>query len=76
MNLSFLQSPEYQEFKAILKDELQNTPLKLKTEGKTNETIAREVTAHEIAAKLVEKSLKRFERLATNTTTSEPQVYR
>lgn len=75
MNLSFLQTPEYQEFKAILKDELQNTPLKLKTEGKTNEMIAREVNAYEIASKAVDKALKRFERQATSTATPTPQTF-
>lgn len=75
MNLSFLQTPEYQEFKQLLKDELQNKPLNLKTDGKTNEMIAREVTAYEIASKAVDRALKRFERQATNDTTTKPQSF-
>lgn len=58
----FIESTEYQEFKSILTDVLQNKPINLKTEGKTNEMIAREVTAYEIAAKMVERAIKRFER--------------
>jgi len=59
---SFIEGQEYQAFKQILFDELKYKPLKIKTDGKTNEMIAREVTAYEIGAKLVEKAIKRFER--------------
>jgi hypothetical protein len=58
---SFIDSKEYQEFKSILADTLQNKPINLKTEGKTNEMIAREVVAYEIAAKSVERAIRRFE---------------
>jgi DNA-binding MurR/RpiR family transcriptional regulator len=59
---SFLDSPEYQEFKEMLRDELELKPIHLKTEGKSNETIAREVTAHEFATKIVTKAMRKFER--------------
>jgi len=62
---SFIDSKEYQEFKSILADTLQNKPIKLKTDGKTNEMIAREVTAYEIAAKSVERAIRRFESKVT-----------
>ena len=72
---SFLDSPEYQEFKLILADTIQNKPVNLKTEGKTNEMIAREVTAWEIAAKLVDKAIKKFERQVQNPV-QEPKSWR
>lgn len=59
---SFIDSPEYQEFKSILEEELINSPIKLKTEGKTNEMIAREITAREIAVKMIKKVFNSFER--------------
>lgn len=59
---AFLESREYQEFKTLLTDTIQNKPINLKTEGKTNEMIAREVTAYEIASHLIEKAIRKFER--------------
>jgi hypothetical protein len=57
----FIESLEYQEFKQIMKDELQYKPVKIKTEGKTNEMIARELNAYEIASKALDKAIRRFE---------------
>jgi len=62
INKSFIEGQEYQAFKTILKDATQNKPFRLKTEGKTNAMIAREVTAYEMAAKMVEKAIKKFEK--------------
>jgi len=62
MSKSFIQSQEYQELKSILEEELVNSPIKLKTEGKTNEMIAREITAHELAAKMIKKVISSVER--------------
>ncbi len=59
---AFLDNPEYKEFKEFLLEERTNKPLKLKTDGKTNEMIAREVTAFEIASKLLDRTIKKFER--------------
>lgn len=59
---SFLESLEYSEFKLYLEDNLLNKPIDLNTENKTSEQIAREVAAYEIAAKMVIKTIKRFER--------------
>jgi len=59
---SFIDGQEYQTFKEILKDTTQNKPMRLKTDGKTNEVIAREVTAFELAAKMVERAFKKFEK--------------
>ena len=58
---AFINGSEYQEFKLILKDLVENKPINLKTEGKTNEMIAREVTAYEIAAKTLDKAFRKFE---------------
>lgn len=58
---SFIESLEYQDFKKILKDELQYKAIKIKTEGKTNEMIAREITAYETASKVVDKAIRRME---------------
>jgi len=68
---SFLASQEYQQFKEVLNSELFMRPMNIKTEGKSNETIAREVTAHEFAVKIVEKAIRRFERQAMGETKKE-----
>lgn len=72
---AFIDSPEYCELKLLLADVLQNKPIHLKTEGKTNEQIAREVTAYEIAAKMVERVIRRFERQVTHPV-KEDKAYR
>lgn len=61
---SFIESAEYQEFKQILAEEIQLKPLKIKTDGKSNETIAREITAFEIASKMISRSISKFEKKA------------
>ncbi len=60
---SFLQSGEYAQFKEILKEELTFKPITIKTDGKTNEVVAREVAAYEMAVKIVSKAFKKFERM-------------
>lgn len=60
---SFLQSSEYGQFKELLKGELTFKPITIKTDGKTNEVIAREVAAYEMAVKIVSKTFKKFERM-------------
>lgn len=59
---SFLDSPEYQGFKEFMEEERKNSPVKISTKGKTNEMIAREVTAHEIACRLLDNTIRKFER--------------
>lgn len=71
---SFIKSTEYLTLKEYLNDEIVNRPLKIKTDDRTNEAIAREVEAFGLAAKMVKKAISNFERLTvsskTNTTES------
>ena len=71
---AFISGAEYQEFKTILKDMVENKPINLKTDGKTNEMIAREVTAYEIAAKTLDKAFRKFES-QVNRPIKEEQKY-
>ncbi len=59
---AFLESQDYLQFKEILNDSIILKSVDVKTEGKSNEQIAREVTAHEIAVKIIMKAMRRFER--------------
>lgn len=59
---TFLENEHYLTFKQMLIDELMLKPVKIKTDGKTNEILARELNAYEIASKSVEKTIRKFER--------------
>ena len=58
---AFIESPEYQEFKAILVESFQNKPLRIKTEDCSNEVIARQVEGYAIASKSLTRAIKKFE---------------
>jgi hypothetical protein len=72
---SFIKGHEYQEFKQILGDTLLHKPIKIKTEGKTNEVIAREVASREMAVKLIQSAIRSFEK-GVSPTTSTKQSFR
>ena len=61
---SFIKSKEYLELKAFLIEEFIDKPMKIKTDGKTAETIALEVMASNISAKKFAQALRKFERKA------------
>ncbi len=76
MNIkSFIETKEYQELKNTMLDEFSNKIVKIKTDGKTNEMIATELKAMEIASKKLLLALSRFERKAVAETPIK-QVYR
>ena len=60
---SFIQSAEYQEFKAFIMAQMVDKPIEVKTDGKSAEVIALEYKACELAGKKILKAIKRFERL-------------
>jgi hypothetical protein len=46
------------------------------TEGKTNEMIAREVTARELSAKAIKKAFDRLQRIANETDKPKQTIYK
>lgn len=73
-----LKTPGWAYIAAILDEELISgkKATSFNTEGKTNEMIAREVTAREMSAKVIEKVLKKLERLASEADKPKPVVYK
>ena len=61
---SFVKSPEWQEIKSYFQDEVFDKPLEVETKGMTSEVIALEYKARELAAKIIKKTLNKFERKA------------
>lgn len=64
---TLVQTPAWKELKEYFIDELTLKPLKIKTEGKTNEQIALEVSARNEAADIVKRTLNKVERIAGKT---------
>ena len=60
----FITTEEWKELKEIMKEEFENTPLKIKTEGMTAEQIAIEVRASQIAYSKLDKFIKKLDRQA------------
>jgi len=58
---SFIKSQDYQEFKSFMLAQFVEKPLKIKTEGKSNEVVAREVETSNKAAEKLLKGFKKFE---------------
>lgn len=59
---SFIESLEYQELKSCLMDEVVLRAVKIDVKGKSNDVVAREFYAYELAGKMVLKAIKKFER--------------
>jgi hypothetical protein len=72
---TFLNSPEYKEFKEFLMKERVYNPIKIKTRDRSNEVIAREVEAHAIACRLINTTIKKFEQQAL-TTVKKPETWK
>ena len=62
----FITGQEYQQFKEILLNEIQFKPITLKTSGKSNEVIAREVEGYAKACMIIKKAITAFERKASS----------
>ena len=61
---NFIQTKDWEELKAIMRDEFTNTPLKIKTEGLTAEQIAVEDRGSQIAYEKLDKFIKKLDRQA------------
>lgn len=72
---TFVKSPEYKEFKDFMLLEFCDTPVKIKTDKMSNEMIALEYKASELACKKLLKGIKKFERLA-GMGLRKPEPYR
>jgi hypothetical protein len=61
---NFIKTKEWAELKAMMRAEFANTPLKIKTEGLTAESIAIEVRASQKAYAKLDKFIKKLDRQA------------
>lgn len=72
---SFLEQPDWIEIEAMLLEEFCNKPLKLKTDGKSNETIASEIKGLEYSAKAIKRFIAKIKRIKTPVN-KEKEVWR
>jgi hypothetical protein len=68
---NFIKTKDWQELKALMRDEFANTPLKIKTDGMTAESIAVEVRASQIAYAKLDKFIKKLDRQANQNVKKE-----
>ena len=64
MNIqSFIKTAEWQEIKSFFKGELLDKPLNIKLDGMSNDRIALEVRASQLAGEKIKKMISKFERM-------------
>ena len=64
MNIkNFIKTEEWQEIKTFFKGELLDKPLNIKLDGMSNERIALEVRASQLAGEKIKKMISKFERM-------------
>jgi len=67
----FIKTKDWQELKSIMRDEFENKPLKIKTDGMTAEQIALEVKSSQIAYAKLDKFIKKLDRQANQNVKKE-----